>query len=208
MPSTLKQIIEELVKEKAPGPNPSFSTFHFLLALELIAEKSVGRTRLAQELGIGEGATRTLLGRLKDEGLIATSKKGCSLTEKGHEIWSKYDSTVRKVRIEKNELTFAEYSYAVLVKNSGGKVKTGIEQRDAAIMAGAKGATTMLFRDGQLIFPAFSGSVKKNFPRALGQITSLFRPKENDAVIVVSSDTVAKAENGALAAAWTLVDNE
>jgi len=112
------------------------------------------------------------------------------------------------VKIEKNELTFAEYSYGVLVKNGGLKVKTGIEQRDAAMMAGAKGATTMLCRDGKLIFPAFSGDVKKDFPKALGQITSLLHPRENDAVIVVSSDTAIKAENGALAAAWTLIDED
>ena len=206
MPPNFKQSLEKLAKEKAPGPNPSFSTFHFLRAIELIAEKSIGRNKLAHELGIGEGATRTLIGRLKDEGLISISKTGCILTQKGQELWSEYRSIIKKTRIEKNELTFAEYSFAVLVEKSGHKVRTGMEQRDAAIMAGAKGATTILFKKGQLVFPAVDRKVKEDFPKASDQIVRLLKPQEDDTIIVVSSDDPAKAEYGALAAAWTLVN--
>jgi predicted transcriptional regulator len=206
MPPNFKQSLEKLGKEKAPGPNPSFSTFHFLRAIELIAEKSIGRNKLAQELGIGEGATRTLIGRLKDEGLASISKTGCILTDKGQELWGEYRSIIKKTRVEKNELTFAEYSYAVLITKSGHKVRTGMEQRDAAIMAGAKGATTILLKKGQLVFPATDRNVKEDFPKASDQIVRLLMPQEDDTIIVVSSDDPAKAEYGALAAAWTLVN--
>ena len=206
MPSNFKQSLEKLAKEKAPGPNPSFSTFHFLRAIELIAEKPIGRNKLAHELGIGEGATRTLIGRLKDEGLTSISKAGCTLTKKGLELWNEYGSIIKKTRIEKNELTFAEYSFAVLVKKSGHKVRTGMEQRDAAIVAGARGATTILFKKGLLVFPAVDRNLKKDFPKASNQIARLLKPQEDDTIIVVSSDDLAKAEHGALAAAWTLVD--
>jgi predicted transcriptional regulator len=206
MPSNLRQSLEKLAKEKAPGPNPSFSTFHFLLAVELIAEKPIGRNKLAQELGIGEGATRTLIKRLKDEELTSMSKAGCVLTEKGRELWDEYRSIIKKTRIEKNELTFAEYSYAVLVKKSGHKVRTGMEQRDAAIVAGARGATTILLKNGQLVFPAVDRNLKIDFPKASDQITRLLKPQEDDTIVVVSSDDLAKAEHAALAAAWTLVD--
>lgn len=204
----LKQSLEKLTKEKAPGPSTSFSMFDFLLTIELVAEKSLGRNKLAGMLGIGEGAARTLLRRLKDDELISISKRGCSLTDKGLRLWNKYRSTVSKVRIGKNELTFAEYSFAVLVKNSGHKVKTGMEQRDSAIVAGAKGATTLLLQKGQLVFPEFDRNVKRDFPKASEQITRLLKPQENDTIIVVSSDTVAKAERGALAAAWTLIGDD
>jgi len=206
MPSKLKQSIEKLMKEKAPGPNPTFSIFHFLRAIELIAEKPICRNKLAHELGIGEGATRTLIRRLQDEGLTSMSKVGCTLTEKGRELWDAYRSIIKKTRVEKNELAFGEYSYAVLVKKSGHKVRTGMEQRDAAIMAGARGATTILLKNGQLVFPAVDRNLKKDFPKASDQITRLLKPKEDDTIIVVSSDNLAKAEHAALAAAWTLVD--
>lgn len=206
MPLDLKQSLEKLAKEKAPGPSPSFSTFHFLLAIELIAEKPIGRNKIAHELGIGEGATRTLIRRLKEEGLTSISKAGCTLTKKGLELWKEYGSIIKKTRIEKNELTFAEYSFAVLVKKSGHKVRTGMEQRDAAIVAGARGATTILFKKGLLVFPAVDRNLKKDFPKASNQIARLLKPREDDTIIVVSSDDLAKAEHGALAAAWTLVD--
>jgi predicted transcriptional regulator len=206
MPLNLKQSLEKLAEEKAPGPNPSFSTFHFVLAIELIAEKSIGRNKLAHELLIGEGAARTLIRRLKEEDLISISKTGCTLTKKGLELWNEYGSIIKKTRIEKNELAFGEYSYAVLVKKSGHKVRTGMEQRDAAIVAGARGATTILFKNGQLVFPAVDRNLKKDFPKASDQITRLLKPKEDDTIIVVSSDNLAKAEHAALAAAWTLVD--
>jgi len=206
MASGLKQTLEKLAKEKAPGPNTSFSTFHFLLALELIAEQALGRNKLAEKLGIGEGATRTLIGRLKDQNLILVSKPGCSPTQKGLKLLSEYQSRIKKVSIESNELTFSDYSFAVLVRNSGERVKTGIEQRDAAVIAGAKGATTMIMRHGHLIFPTVDRHVEKDFPRASCQIMQLLGPRENDTVIVVSSDTSSKAEHGVLAAAWTLLD--
>jgi predicted transcriptional regulator len=207
MPSTLKQSLQKLTKEKAPGPSPSFSTFHLLLAVELMSEKSVGRNKLAQELDIGEGAARTLIGRLKDAGLISTSKSGCSLTDRGLKLWKDYQSTIKKVKIEKNELTFADHNVAILVKNSGDKVKTGMEQRDAAVMAGAKSATTILFKKGRLVFPSPIRDVDKDFPKAATQIVKLLKPQDNDVIVVVSSESSGKAEYAALAAAWTLLDN-
>lgn len=206
MPLDFKRSLEKLTREKAPGPNPSFSSFHFLLAMELIAKEPIGRNKMAHELGIGEGATRTLIRRLKEEDLASISKAGCALTKKGMELWEEYTSNIKKARIEKNELTFAECSFAVLVKRSGHKVRTGMEQRDAAIVAGARGATTILFKKGLLVFPAVERNVKRDFPKASDQIVRLLKPQEDDTIIVVSSDDPAKAEHGALAAAWTLID--
>ena len=136
--SSFKQFLKELTKEKAPGPAASFSTVHLLLAMERIADNPIGRSKLAEELRIGEGATRTLINRLKDADLINTSKAGCSLTQDGFKLLGKYQSVIKKVRIEKNELTLTDYNYAVLVKHSAQKVKTGMEQRDAAVIAGGE----------------------------------------------------------------------
>jgi DNA-binding MarR family transcriptional regulator len=208
MPMAFKQQLERLAKEKAPGPLPSFSTFHALIAIELIAEESLGRSKIAEELGIGEGAARTLINRLRDAGFVATSKSGCTLTDKGLRLWKEFRSKVKTVRIERNELTFTDHSYAVLIRNGAQRVKTGMEQRDAAVVSGAKSATTMLFKKGLLVFPSFSQNIGKDFPKASTQITSLLKPQENDAIIVVSSEDLVKAEYAALAAAWTLLDND
>jgi len=208
MPATFKQSLEKLVREKAPGPSPSFSVFHLLVALAIIAEKPVGRSKLAEELDVGEGVARTLVRRLRDAGLIATSKAGCSLTGKGLRLWREYESTFKITEIRKSELTFGDYNFAILIKNRGQKVRSGMEQRDAAVMAGAKGATTMLFKKGRLVFPSTNRDVAEDFPKASDQISRLLRLKDNDAIIIASSDNLRKAEYGALAAAWTLLNND
>ena len=204
--SSFRHSIEKLTKEKAAGPTASVSTIHLLLALERIAAKPIGRNKLAEELGIGEGATRTLIDRLKDGGLIEISKSGCSLTQNGLKLFKEYESIIKKTKIEKNELTLTEYNYAALVRNGASKVKAGIEQRDAAIIAGAKSATTVVCRNGRLVFPSPNREMN-NYLKASTQIQNILKPKENDAIVIVGSDKSEKAEYGALAAALTLVDS-
>ncbi len=208
MPALFKRFLEKLAIEKAPGPLPSFSVFHLLHALELLSQKPIGRKKLAEELDVGEGVARTLIGRLYDAGLIITSKTGCFLTEKGARLMRDYESVLRKVEIEKNELTFGNYSCAVLVKLRAHVVKSGIEQRDAAMKAGANGATTILFQKGRLVLPSKNVDLAQDFPEASRQISRLLDPKENDAIVIASSDDRNRAEYGALAAAWTILDDE
>jgi predicted transcriptional regulator len=208
MPHMFKQILEKITGEKAPGPSPTFSVFHMLRAIELTAKKAIGRSKLAKELGVGEGAMRTMINRLKDAGLISTSKLGCTLTSKGLKVWNEYNTVFRrKVGIGKSELTLADYNFVILVKNRGHKVKSGMEQRDAAIMVGGKGATTIMFKGKRLIIPSVSDNVAKDFPKAANQMIRLLRPEENDVIVVGSADSLVRAEYGALAAAWTLVND-
>jgi predicted transcriptional regulator len=207
MPRKFWQFLEELAREKAPGPAPSFTVFHLLFALERIEGKSVGRNRLAQEMSVGEGVARTIIKRLMDAGLVETSRAGCSLTDKGLTLVKEYRSTIKKTTISESSLTFGDHNIAILVKNGGRKVKSGMEQRDAAVMSGAKGATTVVFRNGRLIFPSSEREISADSSQASNEITRLLKPSENDAVIIVSADSPRKAEYAALAAAWTLVDD-
>lgn len=205
----MKKFLESLLEEKAPGPYPSFSIFHIIKALELIAKTNqVGRGKLSEELKIGEGATRTLIERLKSANLVSTSKKGCYLTAKGEKIWTEFQSAFpQKISLNKNELTLADCNVAVHVRRGGDRVRAGLEQRDAAVISGARGAVTMIFRDKKLLIPTISEDVARDFPVAFGQITSLLKLKENDAVVIGSAEDWSNAEYGALAAAWTLIEN-
>lgn len=208
MPRPFKRLLEKIASEKAPGPSPKFSIINLLQAIELIAEKPIGRNKLADCLSVGEGAVRTMINRLKEADLITTSKAGCSLTKEGLKLWREYTSVFeKKTEIKANELALADYNYAILVKNRGYKVKSGVEQRDAAVMAGAKGATTIMLKKGRLIIPSVSDNVAEDFPKVTNQTIKLLQPKENDVVIIVSADTLRKAEYGTLAAAWTLLDD-
>ena len=204
----LKKYLEGLLHKRAPGPYSSFSITHLIKTLALIKKMGpIGRKRLSIELGMGEGATRNLISRLKDAGLITVSKSGCSLSSKGKKIWSEFESIFpKKVKLEESEFTLATYDVAILIRGHRHKVKTGIRQRDVAVMAGAKGASTLIFRNKKLTLPTISENVASDFPKAYVQITNLFRLEENDVVIIVSADTINKAEYGVLAAAWSLVN--
>jgi len=204
----VKEYLEKLVSEKAWGPVPLFSVFHVIRALELIAEKACGRLKLSEELKIGEGTTRTLLNRLKEAGIVTTSRTGCRLTKKGEKLWMQYRSIFKKAaQLEKNELTLAKYSVALLVKNREEKVKSGIEQRDAVIVYGGRGAVTLVCKSGKLVIPGVSQDIAKTYPRAYKQLMTLLEPKENDVIIVGYADTKENAMYGTLAAAWTLLDD-
>jgi len=206
----LKKLLESLLEEKAPGPYPSFSVYHLIKGFELIAKTGqVGRGKLSEELKIGEGATRTLIERLKTAHLISVSKRGCSLTEKGKKIWHEFESIFpQKTNLERNELALADCNVAVQIRGGGDRVRTGVEQRDAAVIVGAKGATTLVFKGKKLVMPNVSEDVSHDFPVAFRQITVLLKLRENDAVVIGSADTWSRAEYGALAAAWTLIAND
>jgi predicted transcriptional regulator len=207
MPSAFKELLDNIAGEKAPGPSATFSVFHIYTALQLMAEKPIGRSKLASGLNVGEGVIRTIIGRLKDAGLIITSKKGCKLTSKGLKVWKDAESVFRKkVELGENELSLGKYNFAFLVKNHGDKVRSGLEQRDASVVAGAKGATAIVCKTGNLIIASVSGTAAKDYPEIAGQISKLGL-EDNDAIIVASADTLLKAKQGAFAAAWTLLND-
>jgi len=205
----LKKFLKSLLEKKTPGPYPSFSIFHLIKALELIAKTSqVGRGKLSEKLKIGEGATRTLIERLKDADLVSVSSKGCSITAKGEKVWTEFQSTFpQKANLNRNDLTLAECNVAVQVAKGGSRVRSGLEQRDAAIITGASGAITMVFMKEKMVIPTISEDVARDFPAVFRQIMALLKLKGNDAVVIGSADNWSQAEYGALAAAWTLIED-
>lgn len=205
----LKKLLEGLLEEKAPGPSPSFSVFHLIKALELIAEGPIGRGKISEGLGTGEGATRTLIKRLKNADFIVTYKPGCTLTRKGEKFWKEFRLILpKKVKLEKSDLTLASCNVAILVKNATERIRAGVEQRDAAIMAGAKGATTLVCKDGRLVMPGISENLARDFPIAFNQISEKLGIEDKDVVVIGSAESWEKADYGALAAAWTLINND
>jgi predicted transcriptional regulator len=209
MPFHFKKFIESLARPKGPGPSTTFSMFHIFYALELIAEKPIGRTKLAEKLNVGEGAIRTIISRLKDAGLIVTSKEGCNLTDKGLSVWKRFEEVFpKRIKIEKTPLTTSEYNYAFLVKNRGHKIKSGIEQRDAAIMGGARRALVIVSKHGHLVIESVSNSIEKDFPEAANKILKDLKLENNDVIIIAGADNPLKAKRGAFAASLMLLGSD
>jgi len=204
---SIKSILESILFEKAAGPGPSFSVYDIIKTLRIIDDAgSIGRGKLSERLGIGGGAIRTLLRRLLEAELILTSRSGCSLTDRGKRLWRRIEEVIPHLsKIGQNELTFAPYNVVVHVRGRGRKVRKGLEQRDAAVRAGAKGAVTLIYRGKRLILPSITDDAEKSFPIAYRQITSLVDLRDEDVAIIACADSLREAEMGALAAAWTLI---
>ncbi len=206
MAATLKKFIQGIAGKKAPGPSTTFTVFHVFYALELMSQNPIGRNKLAKKLEVGDGAVRTIISRLKNAGLIETSKTGCNLTKKGLEVWNQFEEIFpKRIEISKSELNQSDHNFAFLVKNSGQKVQSGIDQRDAAIIAGARKALVIVFKDGHLRIESVSECIEKQYPDAANQILQQLNPDENDVIIVAGADSALKAKRGAFAASWSLI---
>ena len=110
-----------------------------------------------------------------------------------------------RVEIPRSELSESEFNFAFLVKNSGQKVKSGIDQRDAAIIAGARKALVVVFRNGHLCIESVSDCIENLYPKAASLILKELTPQNDDVIIIAGADSVLKAKRGAFAASWSLI---
>lgn len=204
---SFKDFLTALSIKKAPGPAPSFSAFDLIKLLKLLAERGyVGRGKISEILGLGEGTIRTILERLCEAGLVTISRKGCSLTQKGMDVWSAIEEVIPKIiEWEDTELSIAPKNVAILVRGRSEKIKSGIEQRDAAVSGGAKGAITIIYKNERLIIPGVNIDLEREYPEIFNKIMRLMEPRDGDVIIISGGDTFKDAEYGALAAAWSII---
>jgi len=197
-----------LAAKTALGPSPSFEGAHILLAFRTIGEtKLIGRKLLAVRSGLGEGAVRTVLKKLREGGYADANASGCYLTSGGRKVYAVLSKELSVlVPLEGSKLTVGSSQVALVVRGAGRKVRTGIEQRDSAIMVGASGATTYVLRRGKFTIPGGSSDCEKDFPgSAWGVLRRGLKPKGGDAMILCGAEDRTNAQLGALSAALTLL---
>jgi hypothetical protein len=141
--------------------------------------------------------------------MISVDSRGCALTEKGRK---KFDSISRAIpyssSVEANDLDLGKFAWSVIVRDKASRIKKGLEQRDASIRAGATGALTVVYSAGKFRIPSEKG---QSDCEALGPsepwttIRNNSKPKNEDVVIVTGADSSSLAEEGALAAALTVL---
>jgi len=196
------RVIEKVTSKIAPGRAPSFIEVHVIKALEKIsAEGGVGRTKLSEVLGLGGGATRTLVKHLRNEEMIEVSRSGIVLSKFGEKVFSDLKSRIsEEIEIPKSPLTVGAFNVAVLIRNAAGLVQYGVEQRDAAIKIGALGATTLIYSRGKLTMPFVKEDIFIEVSRIREVLVSRLKPQENDIIIIGSANDKLTAELGAIAA--------
>jgi len=205
-------MLEEMLEKwrrGARGPLPQLTPVQLLNALVLIdREGPVGRRALAQALQINDGVTRGLLERLAEQGLVEVSEgTGVKLSMQGRETLQKYlkQIAVRKIKaLDETELVPGKISVGVHLSKRYKPGITGVSQRDAAIKVGAEGTLTIAVVNGKLSIPPDNKKVAELSPREDARIRELFRPSENDLVIIGFGKDANRALSGALAAVLSL----
>src|SRR5919106_2200497 len=199
----------------APSRSISFDIVHIFKTLQLIEDRGhVSRGLLSKELALGGGIVNTLIKHLKMQDMIHTTKSGTKMTDKGRSIYSHLRSSIpAELNVPKCSVALGKFNYAVLLKQFNFAIKSGIEQRDAAIKMGAKGATTLLYKDRGFIMPSNDGTFNllQKEPEICKLLINRLQPIEEGDVIIIGSDDTSKrsAELAAKSAALlTIMDHE
>ena len=206
--------LTKVASKYAPSRGLSFGVVHIFKTMQLINRNGhVGRELLCKELALGEGSIKTLVKHLKMNNLVKTSNRGTTLTDRGQSIFSELITSLpAETPLPRCSVALGKFNHAVLIKELSYGIKSGIEQRDAAIIIGGSGATTLLYMDNKFVMPTANrnqDSLKKD-PVTRALLLDALKPEQGDVIIVGSADTDKRtaelaAKNAAL---FTIVNHE
>ena len=143
-------------------------------------------------------------------GLIKSTKSGTRLTEKGMTILSGLVSSIpAETSIPKSSVAVGKFNYVVLLKQYGfAAIRSGIEQRDAAIKMGASGATTLLFKENKFVIPGTNYNSLIKEPHIAKILIENLKPENEDVIIIGSAvEDIRTAELAAKNAALLTIVN-
>jgi len=185
------------------GPMFRFSDANIYWALHILSDgRRLGRNKLAEMVGIGEGSMRRIIDTLKKWNLVTVKQTGITITRAGQTFLNQIP--MRVVDVELGESTVGLYSQSILVLGVSDKVYNGMQQRDAGIKVGATGCTTVVIRDGALMIPPDWNIDERNQELAY-KIRKDTGITQNDVIIVGSADTKNLAIEAAINAAFELI---
>jgi hypothetical protein len=155
---------------------------------------------------MGEGAVRTMILHLKGERMADSIKSGTYLTAKGKNfVQSLLEIMPTECQIKKCKITQGKFNHAIILKKYAFATKSGMEQRDYAIMYGATGATTLLYKDERFVFPNEHVDCLVRDLKTRNALLDSLRPENGDMIIIASANDPFIAEIAAKnSALWTL----
>lgn len=202
--------LHNLVTRRGSSKVLTFSLPQVFIALRLFYENQfVSRSSLCRELKLGEGSVKTLLTHLKEYGLVSSVRAGSFFTPKGKAFSKKFfDVTPLECKVPKSNLFEGQYNYAILLKDYYLAISNGMQQRDYAVMYGAIGAISLVFKDGKFIFPGGS-SLGLEDHKINDYLIENLSPKQGDLVIISSASDPHVAKISAVnSALWTMASHE
>lgn len=201
------QILQNIVSRKSSSKILTFSIPHVFKALQILSkEHFVSRATFSKEIHLGEGAVKTLISHLKEAEIVDTTKSGTYLTDNGKKLIEQIKKTIsNECKVEKSNIIQGKFNHAILLKNYSDFIKTGLEQRDYAILYGSSGCITILFKNNRFVFPGNDRDCFENDYKTKKNLLEKLSPEENDVIIISSSNDSFVAEISAKnSALWTL----
>ena len=185
------------------GPMFRFNDANVYWTMYLLSDgKRIGRKRLADEVGIGEGSMRRILDTLQDWDYISIKQTGIMITKTGRSFLDQIP--IQPVDIFLEGSVIGDYQQGVIVRGVSSKVNNGMEQRDAGIKVGAEGCTTIVYRDGKLSIPP-DWNLDVERPQTAKKIRDELGMKPDDAMIIGGGNTKQSAVVAAVSAALELI---
>ena len=184
------------------GPMFRFNDANVYWTMYLLSDgKRIGRKRLADEVGIGEGSMRRILDTLQEWDYISIKQTGIIITKAGLSFLDQIP--IQPVDIFLDGSVIGTCQQGVIVKGVADKVNNGMEQRDAGIKVGAAGCTTIVYRDGKLCIPP-DWDLDVERPEVAKKIRDEYSMKDTDALIIGGGTTKQSAIVAAVSAALEL----
>lgn len=184
---------------------------HVFKALQiLMRDRYVSRSTFCKELKIGEGAVKTLILHLKEAKMVESTRSGTFLTEKGKKFSRKLmDVIANECSLKKCSIAPEKFNHAILLREYASAIKTGVEQRDYAVMYGATSTTTLRFINNKFVFPREDFDSLENDYKTKNELMNNLHPQNQDVIIITSSSDPFVAEISAKnSALWTLATHE
>lgn len=192
------QILQGIVSRKGSSKMLTFGIPHVFKALQMLSESDfVSRADLKNDVRLGEGAVKTLIVHLREAGLIGTVRAGNHLTGRGRRVAESIRASIpRECKIRRCGLASGRNNHAIILKGHNKAIRSGIEQRDYAIMYGSDTCVTITYQSGRFVFPGDGSDclMEEDVARTLGENLS---PGDGDVIIISSSNDEFTAEMSA-----------
>lgn len=180
------------------GNNPNFNELDIVRAFILMDEK-IGRQEMCAKLDLGEGTVRTILDILKDKGLIRSTNKGHTFTDKGASLKRRTLEKITPPREVKLHL-YKEYRRIAIVYRTGRKIKIDYTLRDCAVKNGAEGAIILRYEKGKGLCMDYDSGYSFEY------LEDKFDFNDKDLLIITFAKNLRVAENSALAVVEKIED--
>ncbi len=151
---------------------------------------------------MGEGAVKTLILHLKEEGLADSLRSGTFLTKKGQKFGGELFKIIsEECDVPKCSISLGKNNHAILLRNFAKEIKTGIEQRDASILYGATGAITLLYHKNKFVFPKEEIDCLQKDKKVRSILLENLKPQDGDVIIITTASEPFVAEISAKSSA-------